>query len=430
MEKRALLIAYHFPPLKVSSGLQRTLKFARYLGDYGWRPSVLSAHPRAFQAVSDEQLGEFPADLDVYRAFALDSRRHLSFRRRYSRLLAVPDRWSSWWFGGLITGLRIIRRLRPQVLWSTYPIATAHLIGLTLHRLTGLPWVADFRDPMTEDNYPPEPLQWQAHRWIERQSVRHCAAAVFTTPGSRAIYLDRYGGLSPERAVVIANGYDEENFARAVAVSPPAGGTHPVTLLHSGVLYPQERDPRPFFEALAVLKQRGVIRAGELRVVLRATGHDELHRRAIKGAGVADLIELAPPIAYEPALQEMLEAGALLLFQAANCNQQIPAKLYEYFRAGRPIFALTDAGGDTAAALREAGIETIVPLDNAPAIAAGLARFLEQLAQGQALCADPSVAGRYSRHALTGELATLLGAVVQTGGGARVVVAARGRRGL
>lgn len=426
MEKRALLIAFHFPPLKVSSGLQRTLKFARYLSDYGWRPAVLSAHPRAFQAVSAEQLSELPADLEVYRGFALDARRHLSFGGRYSRLLAVPDRWSAWWLGGLVTGLRMIRRLRPKVLWSTYPIATAHLIGLTLHRLTGLPWVADFRDPMTDDDYPPEPLQWRAHRWIERQSVRHCAAAVFTSAGARASYLARYGGLAPERAVVIANGYDEENFASAAALSRRSAGAHALTLLHSGVLYPEERDPRPFFEALALLKQRGVVRVGELRVVLRATGHDEEHRRAIAAAGVAELIELAPPIAYEQALREMLEADALLLFQAANCNQQIPAKLYEYFRAGRPVFALTDAAGDTATALREAGIDTIVPLDDAPAIAVGLTRFLEQLAQNQAPRANPVVASRYSRYALTGELAALLDVAVQTDN----AVAVRGRRGV
>lgn len=429
MEKRALLIAFHFPPLKVSSGLQRTLKFARYLSDYGWRPAVLSAHPRAFQAVSAEQLGELPADLEIYRGFALDARRHFSFGGRYSRLLAVPDRWSAWWLGGVVTGLRMIRRLRPQVLWSTYPIATAHLIGLTLHRLTGLPWVADFRDPMTDDDYPPEPLQWRAHRWIERQTVRHCATAVFTTGGARAIYLARYGELAPEeRAVVIANGYDEENFARAVAVSRPPAGVHALTLLHSGVLYPRERDPRPFFEALALLNQRGVIRAGELRVVLRATGHDEQHRCAIDAAGVAEFVVLAPPIAYEQALREMLEADALLLFQAANCNQQIPAKLYEYFRAGRPVFALTDAAGDTAAALREAGIDTIVPLDNASAIAAGLTRFLERLAQDQAPCANSAVVGRYSRYALTGELAALLDAAAQTDDAAAVAV--RGRRGV
>ncbi|HET8701862.1 MAG TPA: glycosyltransferase [Nitrococcus sp.] len=413
MEKRALLIAYHFPPLKVSSGLQRTLKFARYLSDYGWHPTVLSAHPRAFEAVSSEQLSELPADVEVYRGFALDARRHLSLGGRYSRLLAVPDRWSAWWLGGVITGLRLIRRLRPQILWSTYPIATAHLIGLTLQRLTGLPWVADFRDPMTDDDYPPEPLQWRAHRWVERQSIRHCAAAVFTTPGAHTIYLARYAELTPERAVVIANGYDEENFVRAAVVRRPATGARTLTLLHSGVLYPQERDPRSFFEALALLKQRGTIRAGELRVVLRATGHDEHHRRAIDAAGVAELVALAPPLAYEQALREMLEADALLLFQAANCNQQIPAKLYEYFRAGRPVFALTDAAGDTAAALREAGIDTIVPLDDAPAIATGLARFLERLALDQAPSANPAVVDRYSRYALTGELAALFDLVAQ-----------------
>lgn len=153
MGKRVLLIAYHFPPIRISSGIQRTLKFATYLQAFGWKPTVLTVHPRAYETVSDDQLSEVPGDIVVQRAFAMDTARHLAVRGRYMGSLALPDRWISWLPAAVWDGLRLIREQRPAVIWSTFPIATAHLIGGVLHWATGLPWIADFRDSMTEDDY-------------------------------------------------------------------------------------------------------------------------------------------------------------------------------------------------------------------------------------------------------------------------------------
>jgi len=411
--RRVLLIAFHYPPASESSGIQRTLKFSQYLPDYGWTPAVLSAHPRVYARVSDEQLAEVPAGMPVLRAFALDTARHLAIAGRYPRALALPDRHVSWVLGGVVQGLALIRRFRPDALWSTYPIASAQLIGATLARLSGLPWVADLRDSMTEDAYPHDPVQRASFLKLERRVVTQAARVVFTTPGARAMYAARYPGVPAARWAVIENGYDEENFARARGrAAPPRHDRARVRLVHSGVLYPSERDPRPFFDALAALKARGVVDAQRLRVVLRYTGHDELHRAEIGRRGLDDLVELAPPVPYEAALAEQLAADGLLLFQAANCNHQIPAKLYEYLRAGRPILALTDAAGDTAGTLRDAGIDSIVAIDDAAAIEAGLASFLDRIEDGSAARIDPAQAGRHGRHARTGELAALLDALV------------------
>lgn len=411
--KRVLLIAFHYPPVRVSSGIQRTLKFSRYLPEFGWTPSVLTAHPRAYDVVSDDQLKDIPPAMTVCRAFALDSARHLAIRGRYPYWLSLPDRWVSWWLGGVASGLRLIRRERPKVLWSTYPIATSHLIGLTLHRLTGIPWIADFRDSMTEDHYPPEPAKRRLYRRIESQVVRHCRRAVFTTPGAVRMYAGRYPQLPGERWAMIANGYDEENFVQAAGggAQRPDGG--PLTLVHSGILYPAERDPRQFFAALADLKRAGRVSADTLNVVLRASGHDGYHRRLLQEQGIEDLVRLEPGVPYVQALREMLDADGLLLFQAANCNHQIPAKLYEYLRARRPLLALTDPAGDTAGVLREAGIDTLVPLDDRQAIAAGLESFLERVRQGRAPLATERQIAAYSRYARTRELAALLDAVTE-----------------
>src|SRR5439155_23600653 len=147
--KKVLMIAYHYPPYGGGSGIHRTLKFSRYLSEYGWQPIVLTCHPRAY-ARREATDGNIPPGVLTVRAFALDTSRHLSFRGAYPRWMALPDRWMVWCPAAVTMGARLIRNYRPDILWSTYPIATAHTIGLALRRWSGLPWVADFRDPMVE----------------------------------------------------------------------------------------------------------------------------------------------------------------------------------------------------------------------------------------------------------------------------------------
>src|SRR5690606_2569756 len=133
---------------------------------------------------------------------------------------------------------------RPSVIWSTFPIASAHLIGLSLHRLTGLPGVADMRDSMVEDDYPKEPFERRVVGWVERQCIARARATVFTTPGAAALAAGRHADVPADRLRVIGNGYDEEAFQGALSdaaeAQPP---NRPLTLLHSGILYPEERDP-------------------------------------------------------------------------------------------------------------------------------------------------------------------------------------------
>lgn len=413
MVKRVLMIAYHFPPMRGSSGIQRTLKFSQYLPAYGWTPVVLSAHPRAYANAGDDQIGDIPQDMVVRRAFALDASRHLAFRGRYLGFLSQPDRWVSWLLGAVPAGLGLIRKYRPAVIWSTYPIATAHLIGLTLHRLTGIPWVIDLRDPMTDEGYPSNPTTRRIYQWIEMKALTHCARAVCTTPGAIQTYRRRFPEIPAERYSLIENGFDEENFADAeqlVARHDRAG--KPFVLVHSGVIYPSERDPVPLFQALSVLLQQGKISAGKFQVVLRASAHDAYLAELIKDHGIASIVSLAPHVSYREALSEMVTAGGLLILQASNCNHQVPAKLYEYLRARRPILALTDPVGDTAATLRKAGIDTIAALDSKDEIMHALLKFLALVEADKAPLASPQSIAANSRRARAGELGKLLDAIV------------------
>jgi glycosyltransferase involved in cell wall biosynthesis len=303
----------------------------------------------------------------------------------------------------------LVRRHRPKAIWSTYPIATAHLVGLTLSRLTGIPWVADFRDSMTEDDYPRDERQRRAYRWIESRTMRRCARAVFTTRGAAAMYAARYPEVDRARIVEIPNGYDEESFVEAERLPPVRrAGPLPTLLVHSGALYPEERDPRALYAALAELKRSAKIDAASLRIVLRATGHDRFHQGLLEEHGIGDIVCVEPALPYRAALREMQDADGLLVLQAANCNHQVPAKIYEYLRARRPVLALTDPVGDTAATLRSAGLDAIVPLDDPEAIAHGLLSFLDRLRSGKARIASEEDIRRHSREATTDQLAALL----------------------
>ena len=412
MVKRVLLVAFHFPPMNVSSGIQRTLRFAQYLPEFNWEPVILTAHPRVYSGVSSASLAEVPPQLQVRRAFSLDTSRHLSLRGVYPQWLALPDRWWSWWLGAVPAGLSLIRKLKPDVLWSTYPIATAHLIAYTLHRLTGIRWIADFRDPMVEAGFPSNPLERRVFEWIECKTLKHCERAVFTSPGALRLCAERYPDIPRSHLTIIENGYDESAFAGAMqAAEPRRAGSRPLVLVHSGTVYPSERDPRPFFAALSALCGNGDIKGGELKVVLRATGSDEYLRELIAGYGIGGIVTLEPALPYRAALAEMLAADGLLVLQAAICNNQVPAKLYEYLRARRPILALTDPAGDTAAVLRNAGIDTIARLDSQEEISRLLVHFLGLLRRQRAPVAEEATVVAASRRARTIELARVLDAV-------------------
>ncbi|PLX75958.1 MAG: glycosyltransferase [Azoarcus sp.] len=401
--KRILMTAFHFPPIQGSSGMQRTLRFARYLPEFGWKPIILSAHPRAYEQTATDQLDDIPPGIEIVRAQAWDTARHLSIAGRYPGVLARPDRWLTWWLGAVPAGMKLIREFKPAAIWSTYPIATAHRIGATLHARSGLPWIADFRDPMAQDGYPEDPATWRSFARIEAHAIKHAALSTFTTPSAVAHYRQRY----PERAdrlQLLENGYDEETFANAAGGHALNPGKR--TLLHSGIVYPSERDPTQLFAALALLRERSPDVYAGLRIRFRAAVHDELLHKLAGQHNVADAIETLPPVAYRDALSEMLRADALLVLQANNCNAHVPAKLYEYFRARRPIIALTDPAGDTGLTCRDAGITAIAPLDSAQAIAECLARYAVSPTQGT-LATDSTIEAA-SRRGRTRDLARML----------------------
>jgi glycosyltransferase involved in cell wall biosynthesis len=405
------MVAYHFPPLAGSSGIQRTLRFVQHLPALGWQPLVLSTHPRAYENTGADLLAEIPANTVVRRAFALDTARHLQVAGRYLGWMARPDRWISWKYAAVREGLRMIEEFKPDAIWSTYPIATAHVIASALQRKTGLPWIADFRDPMAQDDYPADLRTRQMFRDIEADVAKHARFNVFTTPGAARMYQQRFPDAA-SRMLVLENGYDEESFGAAGLGpsddAPAERANRPLVLLHSGIVYPSERDPTQLFAALGQLQRTGTLTPDDLRIRFRASVHDGLLRTLAQAQGAQDFIELCPAVAYREALAEMMAVDALLVMQASNCNAQIPAKIYEYLRAGKPIVGLTDPAGDTAGVLRTAGLGDMARLDSIAEIVALLPAFVRDWRQGRSVLPQALAVEQASRRGRSQALVELL----------------------
>jgi hypothetical protein len=275
----------------------------------------------------------------VTRSLAFDARRHFAIAGRYPGFLGRPDSWGSWYLSAVPRGMRLIRRFRPDLLWVTFPIATAARIGVELARRSGLPLVCDLRDPMTEDGFPEDPRVRSLYRALEERDVAQASRIVFTAPGTLEMYRARYPAVASDHWHLIGNGYDERDFSTA-ATRRPARDSQPgrLELLHSGIVYPLERDPRPMFAAIAALKRDGTVDANSLRVTLRASGHDAELQPLIDATGIGDVVKLAEPLPYHDALAEMSQVDGCCSYrrqlQSADTGEalRVPA-------AQRPILA-------------------------------------------------------------------------------------------
>ena len=400
-DKSILYIAFHFPPILGSSGVHRTLAFTRHLSKQGWSVDVLTASVKAYDHWSKEQIAFIPSRVNVIRAFGRNTAKQFSLKGKYLSWMALPDNWQSWIIGGAISGYKAINKKKPKIIVSTYPIASAHIIAYILHKITGIPWVADLRDPMAQEGYPSNPTKKKIFEWIEKKIIQHCSYAMVTTQGAKKLYEERYPETPKAFWCNIPNGYDAELFDE-VGLFESKVKQSPIVLLHSGIVYPSERDPLPFFNAVSELKKQGGIDCNKLIIRLRATGHDHLYQPILKELQIEDIVILEPAIPFKEALKEMMTVDSLLLLQASGCDYQIPAKAYEYIKASKPILALTTENGDTGRLMSNIPKATIAPLNDELKIMKGLTFFLNAVKTNQFESLNEKDIYQYSRqyHAL------------------------------
>lgn len=412
-------MVFHYPPEASSSGVLRTLKYSRYLAEHGWRVTVIAPEVSAYD-VTDAKLAEqIPPTVRVIRTRFLNVKYHLSIFGRYPAICAVPDTWIAWMPWAVSAGKKIFKADPFDLVYSTSPHATAHVIAKKLAARAGTPWVTDFRDPWYED--PPEPgapagpiYRW-ANRTLEAGVIRASTRVVASTTQLRDLLQTRYAGQPKEKFLAILNGYDEADFQalpELVQVQQER-----LTILHAGSINGDFRDPRPLFAALRANAQAGKIDLDKICVRFIGPGQyaeSQAIRQSVAELQLGKCIEFLPRVSYEESLQALSRADVLLLLQASpDTASLVPAKLYEYLRAYRPVLALVCPGA-TVDVLDTTGGGWAVAPESASELQSRVCEIYSLWRDGRLhdVRADAGVLKQFDRRALTGKLAAVFDEVV------------------
>lgn len=429
--KNLLVVAFHFPPDNTSTGVLRTYKFTEYLLRHDWRSHVISVPERLYTSRNPPGVDPVPAQISVERVWACDVKQAFGIRGVYPSWLGVPDRYWPWFFSGRRAAAEAIRRGSVQAVYTTYPVPTAHLIGLALRRRFGLPWIADFRDPWATEGE--RGIRASIESRLERAVVTAADRVVCNTLAMRLDFLARYPSQPPHKFVTITNGYDEKDFSSIV---PEAGGKFQI--LYPGTIDPENRNPAGLFAGIRCAIDRGWLKPDDLRVVLLGCGgyaDSPRFRQDLERHRLQQVVEIHQDrIPYRKALARMAGADVVVVLsenlggdEAAHVQDwtamQVPAKLYEYLRLGRPLLALVSEGA-VKELLEKTGAGSPMSSRDIEQVAVTLKRYYEERrpAPPSLPPADPAIAG-YSRENLTMLLARELDALTAAGRQARAVSA-------
>ena len=407
--KSVLMTAYHYPPEGGSSGVLRTLKFSKYLPQYGWQPHVLTLRKNFYQVQDTGLLQDIPAEAMVHRTFALDSSRHLAIKGRHLAVLTVPDPFLTWLPFGVSQGIKVIRKWPISSLFSTSPAPTAHLIAGCLKKITKLPWIADFRDPWIErDAFPPTgSLRLRVESVLEKWVVHHADYLTVTTPRLREEFLDRYPDVSPQKIKVIFNGYDESDFQSVENIRR----AEYFEIIHAGLVTEEFRNPLPLLKVLSNLVNGHQIPREKLRMTFLGGGgyiRSQKFNQGIQQLGLEDVVHVESRVPNTEALKRMGKAGSLLLLQASDDTKTlIPAKAFEYLRMNKPILAITGEGA-TADLLRDMGECYVASPQDEDILKNAVEKMFAQWSQGVQHQNGSRSIRQFERSHLTKNLATVL----------------------
>ena len=334
--KKVLMIALELPPCR-SAGVQRTLRFMEYLPACGWQPLVVTATDNVYLN-RDENQAIPPSSVNhLVRAKCYDASKKLSIKGKYFHWMTLPDRYWPWYFDAIKQASKLIEEHQPDVIWSTYPVLSAHLIASKLHKKYDIPWVADYRDPLQCHYDASAQYYSRLKKCLEKSMIKHASKVVLTTDSSVDLYRDIYPEQSKAKFNCIENGFYQEQPKQSYSINTVQNAKF--NLLYSGVLYANGRDPKPLFIALASLKKQGKIDVSNF--ILNFRGTENNFKNELRSYDIKDLINFLPAISFAEALQEMSRASANILIQDEVFNRQIPGKIFDYISARRPVLALT-----------------------------------------------------------------------------------------
>jgi glycosyltransferase involved in cell wall biosynthesis len=394
MARKFLLVTYHFPPSS-ASGSFRMLGLVRHLPRHGWEPVVV-APPTMPWEPADEALGrQVPATTTVFSAPY-----PTGFLTKISRKLLGPE--PVWLPRGLAAARRAVRETKPEVVITSGPPHWVHYIGLYLKCRAGLGWVADLRDPWMPRG--DVGSIWAKTTWADRhgekQMMKHADAIISNAPLAQTILQGAYPRYA-DKIKMVTNGFDPESFQPVERST-----TRPIRIVHTGELY-VGRDPRTFLDALALLgKAPTSDRPIHAAFLGRNTGGKFDLDAEVTKRDLEAVVSVGGQVPYHQSLQDMAAADILLMLDGPGRKLGVPAKLYEYLGAGRPILALTDPDGDSSWVLRQSGLahRIVAPPGNPEEIRQAICDLAAQVNQPK----TPASLAMFTREHMAEQIAALL----------------------
>ena len=442
-------MAYYFPP-RGGAPVQRSLKFVKYLREFGWEPTVLTTRFERGGAADDSLAGEIPPGTKVVE---VPSRERLFIRLaekglgRLVGLLLRPDAHIEWAGKAAGAGFGLHNEEPFDLVYTSLQPWSAGYVGLRLSRLARLPWVCDFRDPWTESLH----LEWPSRRHFladrrrERLFLSIAERSLVVTPTMRDEFLAAHPDLAAERVAVLYNGYDEDDMS-----GPPAADDGRFTVVFTGrfqydwgesaldgppggrlrsrardlLTYKPRRaridthSPVYFLRALAgLLSDRPELRA-DFRVVFAGTV-GEGNRRLIRELGLGDVVECPGYLPHRESVALVRSADALLLpMFSGRAGERVAyasGKVFEYIAARKPIITLAPEGD-----AREIASRSRLGFPAEPDDPDDIRRVVEGIYQSwksgrPAASPDEEYIRSFRRRELTGRLASIFDEVLEGG---------------
>lgn len=376
--KKILIVAYHFPPI-VTTGTFRTMAWVTRLLDRGWKVSVLTTsnqtdnieenfahtalkHIRIYRVKSidlidalkqflhaDTLENNFDHKNPIKMAVNIPRKKgNTSFKDFATHLLKIPDKYLGWFFKSLPLIFNELRKEKFDVIYSTSPFMTSHLIALATKIISGGHWVADFRDPWVDNPFRTLPGRMlnTIDRMLEKMVVTKADRVVCVTPNMVEGFKRRY----PEKQdsiYLVSNGYDPDEFTGNLIKRDYSDDEFVIT--HAGVFY-GPRSPLPILKALQWLKTKNRSVARKIR--LQLIGNPDYqggHLADIcENYDIQDMVKILPYMPKKDLIPYLKGSDCLLLmgFVGENQDIQLTGKIFDYLAVGKPILAVAPAKTD------------------------------------------------------------------------------------
>ena len=405
--KKVLMIAHQFPPIG-GSGVQRTVKFIKYLPDFGWKGAVFTRQAQKAELTDKTLNSDIPPDTVILRSAAWDLSEWpfpLSLAGKYlRRKVLVPDGERLWELFARKKAIQAAQTGQYDMLYSSSQPFSTHLLAMEIKKaLPSLPWVVDLRDEWTNNAfvkaYGYRPSRIRLEKAMEKRTFEMADAIVINTPFMRDNSVRDYPGLK-DKFHVIPNGFDKEDFAGL----QPARKNSRFTLTYTGLIY-GNTSPVTVFKAVSGLIREGRIHPGSIRLRFIGRFKPELLEGMAREHQLEQVVEALPYMPHRESIQNLLWSDAVLLLLGEGTEAIYTGKLMEYINTGKPILASIPSKGAAADLIRETRTGFVADCGDVAATADHISSMVENWLQGRELFRpDLQKIAQYERRELTRKL--------------------------